>query len=171
MFPREIRFRQQLGSWVLKVKIIQHIDSGLDFERNGPLVDVLYLADPRLIRGEERERRVVRHSAMGRIAVGQVQLVLVGGVGDVIVDSFLLHESTDKVQVRLPILHAVVPLAIGARELIRKVGKSVIAEDLLNDIRNRLALKNAAICRARQEPQPGNEGRLIAGVLAVLPGP
>src|SRR5262249_16815133 len=86
-----------------------------------------------------------------------------------IIDSFLLHETTDEVEVRLPVLNAMVQSAIGPCQRGREIIKTVILKNLLDDSGNGQGLrrvahggvKNATVSGAREKPKPRNDGCLI----------
>ncbi|VFT50321.1 Uncharacterised protein [Pseudomonas aeruginosa] len=84
-----------------------------------------------------------------------------------VVDAFLLHQPADEVETGLAVLHAVFPLAVGAAQGVLEVGEAEVAEHLLDDVRDLLVLEDAAVGGARQQPQPGAQGDLVAGELAV----
>ena len=103
-------------------------------------VDDLVVAGERLV------------SALG---VSENHLVLAVLVREVVVDALLLHQSTDKVEVRLAVLYAVFPRAMRTGEPILKIRETVVAEHLLDDVRDGHLLEHPAVARSRQQPQPG----------------
>jgi hypothetical protein len=100
--------------------------------------------------------------------IGEDDRVVAVGVADVVVDSFLLHQPADEVEVGLPVLHAVGPLAVGGGELQLEVGHRMIGEHLLDDVRDGHLLEDAAVGGAGQEPQPRPHHRRVARVAPVL---
>ncbi|MNG36587.1 hypothetical protein D3C84_1236630 [compost metagenome] len=73
----------------------------------------------------------------------------------VVIDAFLLHQPTDKVEAGFAVLHAIFPLAIAAAQAVFEIGKPEVTEHLLDDVRHRLVLENPAIGGAREQPEPG----------------
>ncbi len=118
-------------------------------------------------------RRVVGHAGVVRwalvraVGVGEHQDVAALLVAEPVVDAFLLHQPADEVETGLAVLHAVFPLAVGAAQGVLEVGEAEVAEHLLDDVRDLLVLEDAAVGGARQQPQPGPQGDLVAGELAV----
>jgi hypothetical protein len=94
-------------------------------------VDV-FVSDPRLARDVHVTVRRVGHDHL----VGAI------GVLEVIVDALFLHQPARKVEIALPILHAVVALVEDALQLIGHVDT---VENLLQDVRHFLVLENAAL--------------------------
>src|SRR5262249_18091652 len=112
------------------------------------------------------EPHVIEHGAwmVGARAVGDHHRVLAILVLEEEEDSLLLQQASDEVVVRLAILHAVLARLVGA-ELEPKIGETVLSEDLLDDVRHRIPLKDAAVRRASEEPRPGDDLGPVLGVL------
>src|SRR5579862_2541610 len=80
-----------------------------------------------------------------------------------VIDTFFFHQSGNKVEISLPVLHTVVALAEGAVEPEFEVAKAELCENRLNNVGDGLLLEDAAVRLARQEPQPGNHfGSIIS---------
>ena len=126
------------------------------------------------IRPHVRARPDVRALVIGRRRgaparrIGQHQRVLAVAVAEVVADPFVLHQPADEVEVGLPVLHAVVPLAVGAGELELEVGRAAVAEHLLDDVGDLHRLEDAAVGGAREEPQPRTHLREVLVVAPVL---
>ena len=101
---------------------------------------------------------------MGAIAVREHQGVLPILVLEEVVDALVLEQAADEVEVGLPVLDAVGPIPVAAGEPLVEVGEAVLAEDLLDDIRDLLVLIGAAVGGARQEPEPGDQGGPVHGI-------
>src|ERR1700677_1297727 len=84
-------------------------------------------------------------------------------VVEIIVDPLLLHQAADKVIRRFPVLHAIIPLPIRAVKPLNDVSKAMILKDLLENFRNRHALKYPAVRRPRQKPEPRHQGGTVFG--------
>ena len=82
---------------------------------------------------------------MSTQVIGQYQGVFTVLVFKVVINPFLLHQPTDKVKIGLPVLHAVFPSAVAASKRAAKIGKAVIAEDSLDNVRRGFVLENAAV--------------------------
>ena len=84
-------------------------------------------------------------------------------------DAELLHQPGDEIEIRLPVLHAILQLLVcrGKRGL---VIDAPIVQDLLNDLRDRHVMENAAIGVARERPQLGHYLQFIPRHVAVFAG-
>jgi hypothetical protein len=89
---------------------------------------------------------------------------------EVIIHSLFFHEALHEIEIALTVLHAVVALAVGLRQPVLEVRVPVLAKDFLDDVGRARGLKDAAIRRARQEPQPGCAARAIGDVGSEAPG-
>src|SRR5262249_620741 len=78
------------------------------------------------------------------------------------------HQSRNKIEIRLPILHTVIAWGETAIQAELEILKSEVAKDLLNDVGNCFVLEDPAIGRARQEPQPRHHLSAIRGEPPVL---
>ncbi|MCY1480109.1 hypothetical protein D9M68_135630 [compost metagenome] len=155
----------------LEVVIVQRQGAGLHLAGQLPVEEVIALAHLQV-------RRVVGHrgvavdAGVGAIGVGEHQHVAVLLVAEVVVDAFLLHQPTDEVEAALAVLHAVFPLAVAGAQAVLEIGEAQVAEDLLDDVRHRAVLEDAAVRGPREQPEPGAQHHLVAGELAgagVLP--
>jgi len=75
-------------------------------------------------------------------------------VREVVIDSLLLHQTADEIEIRFPVLDAVFPLAIAAAKRILEIGKALLPENVFNDVGNRLVLEDPAIGSTGEKPQP-----------------
>ena len=98
--------------------------------------------------------------------IGKHKRVLGFVVFEVVVDALLLHEPTDEVEIRLPVLDAVLPGPVGTAERFLEIGKTVVSENLLDNVRDGLVLKDAAVGVTGEKPQPGMHRRVVEGVVA-----
>ncbi len=164
--PGDVRTHLQARAGALEVVVVEGQRTGLDLACHLPVEEVVALA---MAEG----RRVVRHAgvatraAMRAVGVGEHQDVALLLMAEPVVDALLFHQPADEVEAGLAVLHAVFPLAVGAREGILEIGKAEVAEHLLDDLRHALVLEDAAVRGARQQPRPGPQGGLVAGELAV----
>jgi hypothetical protein len=95
--------------------------------------------------------------------IGENQRVLPILVLEKVKDAFVLHEPRDEIKDAFLILHAVFPCGISGLEFIFIIGVSQVFENGLDDVRDRLILKNAAVPGHREEPEPGVEVGIIGG--------
>ncbi len=155
----------QAGAGTLEVVVVEAQRAGLDLARHVPVEEVVALA-------MAEARRVIGHAGVaGRavvraVGIGEHQDVALLFVAEPVVNAFLLHQPADEIEAGLAVLHTVFPLAVGAREGILEIGETKVAEHLLDDVRDLLVLEDAAVGGARQQPQPGPQGDLVAGELA-----
>ena len=162
---RDVGLGDERGFRLLEVEVVHRVGAGLHFLRQRPASDALG--------GERAARGAVGHAVVTRIrvvrgaGVGQHQRVLAVLVLEEIIDAFVFHQAADEVEIRLAVLHAVVPGGVRAAQRIPEIREALVAEDLFDDVGHRLALEDAAVRRARQEPQPGHEGRAVAAASAV----
>ena len=78
-----------------------------------------------------------------------------------IIDAFFFHQPRDEIEITFAILNAVVPFteaAAGSVTVVDQVGivASQFREYLLDDLRRRKVLENAAIHALGEQPSPGN---------------
>ena len=85
------------------------------------------------------------------------------------VDSLVLQEPADEVEVALAILHRVVTRGIALVELELEIGDRPAFEHRLHDLRYRLVLEDPAIPPPAEEPEPGYQLDIVAAVDALLP--
>ena len=82
---------------------------------------------------------------------------------EVVVNTLLLHQSRNKIEVRLAVLHAIVQrqVAAGGGGIIKADDIAVISfvfgKNLLDDVRHREVLKDATPGTLREQPQPRND--------------
>src|SRR4030095_4637820 len=103
---------------------------------------------------------------MGAGVIRKNQRVLAVLVIEEVGDALFLEQPGDEVVVGLAILDAVLARLVGAGELEPEVRESVLAEELLDDVGDRLLLEDAAVGGAREEPEPGDDLRAIVGMVA-----
>ncbi|SAH14957.1 Uncharacterised protein [Enterobacter ludwigii] len=97
---------------------------------------------------------------MLRRGVGEHQRVLVRLVAEVIRNPLQLHQTADKVQARLLILHAVVPHPVAPGELIFHVDL-MFSQQGFHNLRHRLALEDTQVTVALHRPQVRLHRQLI----------
>jgi len=96
---------------------------------------------------------IIGEGLMGTHGIGEHQGMLVLFVCEKIINTFLLHEPADKVEIRLPVLDAIIPGSVlYAAQGILDVGEAMISEHFLDDVGNGLILKDAAIRGAGEKP-------------------
>ena len=107
---------------------------------------------------------------MRRFPISEDERVLVFGMFEEIINAVLFHEPRHKGQVRLPVLHAIFEFRKGPARSIAKIGKSPVPENFFDNGRC-LPLKDVAIARARQQPQPGPQGQSITEEIGLCAEP
>ena len=119
------------------------------------------------------DRAIVRVSRVGAHRINELELVLdvaaLLHLLEEIVDALLLHQPADKVEVRLPVLNAVIQFTVGRRQRERNIIEAVVLENLLDDARHghflgrfgHHRMENPAIRRARQKPEPRHDRGLV----------
>ena len=70
---------------------------------------------------------------------------------------------------RFAVLDAVLPFGVALGALDLKVVVALRFEHLLDDVEHAQVLKNLALARERQEPQPGHDLRPVRGQLVFAP--
>ena len=107
-----------------------------------------------------RWRSSHRHVGVAHGRIGDDHLVAVVGVREEVIDAFFLHEPAGEVEVGLAVLNAVVTWFVGPQEL---VVDAQAGEDLLEDVGNGDLLEDPALGLAGQQPELGDDLRLVAG--------
>src|SRR3546814_2614069 len=114
-----------------------------------------------------------------RVGVGDVRVrriaqdnrVLPGIMLEIVVDALLFHQPADELERGLAVLNAIVAFAVGLAEGRAEVREAVLAEDLQDDVASALLLKDPAVGRTAEEPEPGTQcrpvGRETAGDAAI----
>ena len=112
---RQLLVRLELDARPLEIVVVVHIEAGLDFALEVPRMNVLGVRLHLLHRRDVRQLLVAvdRRVLAGR--VGQHHRVVALRVPEVVADALLLHQAADEVEVGLPVLHAVGPLAVRPR--------------------------------------------------------
>src|ERR1700677_3989400 len=82
---------------------------------------------------------------------------------EVVEDAELFHEARDEVERSLAILHAIFELGISSFQAEPEIFEVEEIEDLTDDVRHCQILENAAICLARQKPEPGHYLSVVVG--------
>ena len=145
----------QVGLGLLEVVVGQRMDAGLDFPSDRPCVNVVGAG---LVGaagfGVVGDFFVTGEFVVGGGGVGEDEVVLAVFMGEVIINALLLHQPAGEVEVGLAVLDAVFAGGINATELFREVGKALVAEHLLDDVRDVGVLEDAAVGGAGQKPQP-----------------
>ena len=115
---------------------------------------------PRAARdGLERDRGRSRDVGMARRSIRHDHRVPARRVLKVIIDPLLLHEPAGELKVGLAVLHAVLSRLERPLDLKRDVQ---VREHLLEDIGDGHMLKDPALEVLRQQPEPGDQLRVIA---------
>src|ERR1041385_2512392 len=100
---------------------------------------------------------VTRERVMGADGIGDDQRVLTVLMLEVVIKTFLFHEPADEIEVGFPVLNAVLPLFVTARQFQFVIAEPVVFEDVLDNVRHGHLLENAAIGCAGEKPKPGND--------------
>src|SRR6266446_6926029 len=135
-----VRMRPGAGSKFLLRRTFQHHVVVLPSSRRQ------FVANRGLMRTRFVLARIVR----------QHQRVLSIGVFEEIVDALFFHEARYEIEIRFPILDAVVPLHEIAVQAWREIREAQVLEDRLDDVGRLLVLKDPAVRRPSEEPQPWN---------------
>src|SRR5450830_1379483 len=151
----------------LEVVVVELQRARLHLLRQVPVVHVVAFA-LLLVLGVVRNRRIARHRGVGAVGVGQHQHVAVLFMAEEVVNAFLFHQAADEIEAGFAVLHAVFPLAVRPAQGVFEVGKTQVAEHLLDDLRDAQVLENPAVRRAAQQPQPRAQRHLVAGELALV---
>ena len=102
--------------------------------------------------------------------IGQHHGVRAGGMREVVVDAFLLHQSADEAEVVLAVLHAIVALGVIAAEALLDVRVADLAQHGADDLGHAHLAVDAAVDLARQQPGFGHQGGAVDGVAHVIDG-
>jgi hypothetical protein len=89
-------------------------------------------------------------------------------VAKIVVDTFFFHQSRNKVEIRLPVLDAIVSRTEVAIEAEFKVVKAEIFENLLDNVGNLLVLEAPALGGPGKKPEPRNHFGVIRSEAAIL---
>ncbi len=106
--------------------------------------------------------------------VTEDHFVVASAVGEIVVDALLFHEAAGEVEVRLPVLDAVVPwLEVGSLGVHLEIPVHSFLEpspgqDLAQDLRDRLMLEDAALGPLVQELKAGSDLDPVGDVVVVL---
>ena len=100
------------------------------------------------------------HIGVAHGRVGDDHLVAAVGMGEEVIDPLFLHEPAGEVEVGLAVLDAVVAWFVGPLELVVDAQAS---EDLLEDVGNGDLLEDPALGLPGQQPELGDDLRLVAG--------
>ena len=148
--------RPQTFAWRFKIEVVKRISARLHLLDRDPLKQVIAFPVVMDIRRKIWNRVITGKRAMRAVIIRQHQNVLAVFVSEVIVNAFLFHQPADEIEICLPVLHAVFPLAIAATQgILDEIGKAVFAENGLDDVRHGFVLENPAVRSAGQKPQPG----------------
>jgi hypothetical protein len=150
--------RVEVVARLLEGVVPQRDLAGPQFLRLDPAEDAVLgpvAAADRLVNQVRRPRQV--DVAIRRVA--ERHRVRPVGVLEVVVDALLFHQPAGEVEVGLAVLGAEVARLVGAAQA---VGHVVPGEHLLEDVGDRELLEDAAAGLAGQEPDAGDEPRLVA---------
>jgi len=155
----------QVTSWVLEVIVVGQVFARVDLFQHLPAVEVFLVhhrssIDPIVLDGGFAGQR-----CMAADVVHQHQFVATLLVLKEEVNTLMLHQAHDKVQVSFLILNTVVPVPVGFLELVEQ-GKAILAQYIGNDVGDFLELENLAVAATTRQPQPGPQ---FGGVQQVLP--
>ncbi len=155
----QVRFRQ------LETVIPESVLPGTDLLLLLPCPDPVLVPNPSLDLFVD-ELALPRQVRVVGGAVGNDHLVVAVGVLEEEVDSLLLHQPRSEVEVRLPVLYAVVSRLVF---LVQPPVHREPGEDLLQDLRHRHPLEDPALRLAGQQPDLRHELCLVLGEELVLP--
>ena len=83
---------------------------------------------------------------VGTRGVGHDERVLAIFVPEIVEDALLFHQPRNEIEVRFTVLHTVVPSLVLSFDLCSlKIAETILREDLLDDLDDRLVLKDAAV--------------------------
>ena len=153
---------QQLRLRLFEVVIVGDESAGIDLLRDLPIVDALLVGNGDTVRRDVRNRVVSRPRLMLAQVVDEHQSVAIHLVLEEIIDALMLHQAAYEIEVRLLILHAVLPLAVPASAKFFLDGKRILAENFVENFRYRLVLKDLEVRLAGQVPQPRPQAGLVA---------
>ncbi len=154
-------FHQQAR--LLEVVIAAGDAAGAGFQANGKALDY------RLIGGHAVVLQIsggLAELAEGTLVIAEDNDVALGAVLEVVVNTFLLAQALDEVQVALVVLHAVVPLGINRwaeQELIAAFDDAMLLQHLSNDLRHRQVLENPQVGAQGQITQLRHDAQFVAG--------
>ncbi|MPM22449.1 hypothetical protein SDC9_68904 [bioreactor metagenome] len=161
-----LRFQQRLG--FLEIIVVACEMAGRDVFGEAPTVDeILVVHMRRALAGVVGDGgRAVRQRAVAADVISQHQLVTALAVFKEEVAPLKLKQARDKIEVRLAVLHHVVPATVMARELVLD-GEAVGAQHFLDDVGSLLELEDLEVGAPRRMPQPGAQHGLVAEVVAI----
>ncbi len=108
---------------------------------------------------------------MGRFGVREHQLMFTVLMLEKIIDTVLLHQPADEIEVGLTILNAVVELRTFLAQLQLEVVKAAVLKNLLYYFRSFYVLEDSTIGRAPEQPKPRPEHDMIGVMVVQNSGP
>ena len=116
------------------------------------------------------EPRVAGDGREDIVVVAHHQDVVLLAVFEEEADPLLFEQAADEVELRLPVLHAVVTdrVAFAQHEAVVFPREARLSEDLFDNLLDIHVLKNPAVAAVLQIPEPGHQG---GGVAGEAPGP
>ena len=158
---RLARRLQQRLAWLLEVKIGGRVDARLHGLFHRPAIDRIR-GGPRAPRLLKPDLVVAGRRLEGGGVIGKHHGVLAVLMLEEIKNPGGLHQPAQEVEIRLPILHAVLERLILAGERQLVIAETMPLGDRFEDLLDGFVLKDAAIGRAAQEPEPGLQPQLVA---------
>ena len=113
MFTRHGWFHQEIRLGLFEIEVVKRIDPGLNDLIQKPVVYMITLTLFALFWRIIRYLFISRHSFVGTDGVWQYKDMLAVFVLEVIVNPFLLHQSTDEIKIRLTVLNTIFPFPVG----------------------------------------------------------
>ncbi len=163
-----LRLRKQVGGRFLIAVVFQNEDAALRPTPERPGFDELLFSPAGVVDGVIGQLGQIGDRLVARLGVREHQRVLAVGMLEEIIDSVLLHQPADEVEIRLAVLDAIFERGRRTGGCVAEIGEAAIGEDLLDDGDGRLLREDPAVGRPRQEPQPGPQHELVD--VEVLPG-
>ena len=158
----QVAIDEEVALGDLEVEVLDRELARLHRSRHGPAADEVHIGRRLLASAEEGQ--IVGAVGLRVVCAGRVdehELVLAVAVLEAVVDAFVLKQPTDEIEVALAVLHAVLALAVLAKNLEVVHGDGVVVEHQLDDVGHLHVLEDAAVHRAREEPQPGPHDGLV----------
>ena len=154
----ELGLHRQVRLGLGEVVVDQRRLAGLNALGEHPGSDVFLFGVALLVRGVVGDGRDVLQRFVARVRIHELEHVTAVSVFQVVVDALLFHQAADEVEVCLPVLDAILALGVLAGQVVLEHRDGVVGEHFLDDVGDRLLLKDAAVRGAREEPEPRPHG-------------
>ena len=156
----------QAGARFQRVVVVHRVAARLNFVLAAPVADDLGTGAVFQVKAN---LVVARVRLVHATVVYQRHGVFAVFVLHLVIDTLLLHQAADKIEIGLAVLAAVFPLGESSRGFVLEAGQTAMGfEDLLNNLRHGFVLEDAAVRLPRQKPEPGMDGGLVDVGLGLL---